>query len=115
MITVHDVTKWYYGQANHGDASGLVGQVTRCEFEGVMFFVRENTNAISSFLISSSVRQGDKTGSKPSRQRQCLELAAPADKWEKIAEQVKLADPMKRQVFRSKNFTLSTAPKFFSE
>lgn len=113
MITVQDTSSWYYGKANIAGSSGLVGQVTKCEYEGVIFFVRENTNNIPSFLISSSVRYGDKAGSKPSKARQCLELAAPEHNWEAIAEIIRQTDPMKRPVNRNKSFNLKTAPQYF--
>lgn len=113
MINVQEISSWIYAQANTAGSSGLVGQVTKCEYEGIIFFVRENTNNVPSFLISSSVRWGDKCGSIPSKRRQCLELAAPDDVWQAIAHVIHFVDPLRRPVNNNKSFNLKTAPQYF--
>lgn len=115
MITVIETSRWIFGQGNIRGADGLIGQVTRCELDGVEFYVRENVTAISSFQISSAERMGDKVGRKPSSRRQSLELLAPADKWEEISQAVKQTDTLKRPVLHNAGFTWDWAQKQFNQ
>lgn len=96
---------WNFNVDNSGHASGLVGQITHCTFEGATFYTRENVNAIPTFLISSNERWGEKAGNKPRKERQSLELYVPnPDKWAQIVEVVKAADPLKRPVLKNREF-----------
>ena len=72
---------------------------------GITFFVREGISGINSFLISSNERWGDKAGSRPSKQKQVLELFAPAQYWQSIKELVEEADGLQRRVYFNKNFS----------
>jgi hypothetical protein len=103
-IKVLGVSCWEFGQSNLKGSSGLTGQVTRCEYQGIVFYVRENVNATPAFNISSGERWGDKVGRKPSRFRQSLELLAPELHWEEIAQLVRQADTLGRPVLRNKLF-----------
>ena len=81
-MKVLDKTNWTIavGGGGYCPAPGLEGQVTKCEHEGVVFYMRENITAVSSFNMSSGERWGIKIGKSPSPSRQSLELAAPPDK-----------------------------------
>lgn len=114
LINVLQVGSWVFGQSNLAGSTGLIGQVTRCELDGVEFYVRENVTAIPSFQISSAERMGDKVGRKPSRRRQALELLAPADRWDEIAAEVKRADRLGRPVLLNRSFTWSWASSIFT-
>lgn len=95
---------WTTGRNNQSmDSLGL--QITLCQYDNIVFCVRENINGIPSFNISAGERWGDKTSKRPRPARQSLELLAPADVWEKIADLVKANDPHKRPVLRNTRFT----------
>lgn len=98
-----------FGQSNMGGTSGLIGKVTKCMIKGVVVYTREMANGIDSFQISSGERWGDKVGHTPSKARQALELCAPAEVWDEIAEVVKAADQVKRPVRKNKLFTIKWA------
>lgn len=103
QVEVLRKTSWHYGQGNMGQG-GLSGQVTLCRWNGIAFCVRENTNGVDSFLISSDERWGDKIGNKPTRARQVLELYAPESHWQEIRAVVHESDGLKRYVKANKNF-----------
>lgn len=104
MIIVVEKYDWYFGKTNCGDG-GQVGQVTRCQFNDIEFWVRENINGIHSFYVSSGERLGDKIGrSKTRNSRQVLELLCPFYCWDLIARHVHEADPLHRPVTRNRLF-----------
>jgi hypothetical protein len=88
----------------------LVGQLTECEHDGVVFWVREAVDKRTSFTTSSNQRRGEKCD-KPSRNRQTLELRCPAEHWERIADIVREADVAKRPVLYNRRFTASWIEK----
>jgi|GEM_PF-5598746 hypothetical protein len=113
MIEFVDNRIWLFGQ-DSTSRGGLVGQVTKCRWNGeATFYVRENIRGVGSFLVSSGERWGDKNGSKPRRERWSLDLLATDDQWDVIAEQVRLVDIHHRPVLRSKSFTWTWAEELF--
>lgn len=105
MITVLDKKHWHFGGGNL-PGQGCTGQVTKCaDADGIVFYVRENLNAISSFQISSGERWGDKCGKRPRRERQSLELFAPDDQWDRLAMLVNQLDPLHRPVLKNREFS----------
>lgn len=93
----------------------LIGQVTKCRtLDGVTFYVREACNAIPSFVVSSNERWGDKQDG-PGRERQSLELCAPAGEWDRIAEIVRGADRLGRPVRQNEQFTATDAERCLAQ
>jgi hypothetical protein len=85
---------------------GLEGQLTKCRLDGVVFYVRENIAIRGGhFGISSAERMDWKQGRLASRHLQVLELAAPADYWERIAEVIHDVDAFRRPVRRNRRFS----------
>jgi hypothetical protein len=82
----------------------LIGQLTECEHEGVVFWVREALDKRTLFNVSSGERRGQKVNG-PSRNRQSLELCCSEEHWERIAELVQQADALNRPVLRNRRFT----------
>ena len=82
----------------------LIGQLTECEHDGVVFWVRESVDKRTSFTTSSNQRRGEKCKT-PSPNRQALELCCPAEHWEMIAAVVRDADVLQRPVLRNHRFT----------
>lgn len=114
-ITVVERTSWHFGKNNCG-YGGMSGQLTKCLFEdNIEFYVRENLKGIDTFLISSSERWGDKQSlGSPRKARQSLDLLAPEQHWDRIAEAVREADCHKRPVYKAKGFTWKWAEGEFS-
>lgn len=105
MFKVIKTFYWHHRTTNTG-TGGLTSQVTICQYKDILFFVRENINGISSFLISSGERWGDKVGLKRIRkERQTLELLCREDKWEEIAVMIHEVDEYHRPVLRNERFT----------
>lgn len=103
MIKVLNTAVWIHSQ-NSCSSGGLCSQVTMCEWNDIIFYVRENVNGVNSFEISSAERWGDKNGSTPARRRQTLELMAPGEHWSDIRKLVLAADPLRRPVKQNQNF-----------
>jgi hypothetical protein len=82
----------------------LIGQLTECELDGIIFWVRESVDKRSRFNVSSNERRGEKCKG-PSRSRQALELCCPEGHWDMIARLVHHADMLKRPVLRNRRFT----------
>lgn len=82
----------------------LIGQLTECEHDGIVFWVRETVDKRTSFTTSSNQRRGEKCKT-PSPDRQALELFCPAEHWERIAAAVHEADALKRPVLSNRRFT----------
>lgn len=101
--------------------SGVVGQVTEIECSGVVAYVRENfkigTHGEGGFYITSSQRcgiGGCVLGGKivpgnAHRYPQILELAAPREHWERIAQLVMLHDSKRRPVVPNRQWTIAKA------
>lgn len=103
-------TEW---QIHHGGVSnpmgGIVGNLTEIEVDGITAYVRENVR-YNSFRVSSGERLAMKTkGRLPKGTVHVLELAAPIDYWDEIAQVVSAVDALTRseprEVFRSQRFT----------
>lgn len=92
---------------------GSWGQVTKCRLNGQVFYVRENL-AGKNFYLCSAARLGLKAETI-SKLPQVLELLAPADLWEELAQAVRQADQMDRPVRRNLRFTWAWAEKLFSQ
>lgn len=82
----------------------LIGQLTECEHDGLVFWVREALDKRTSFTTSSNQRRGEKCKT-PSPRRQALELCCPAEHWQRIAAVVREADALKRPVLQNCRFT----------
>lgn len=113
MIEVLEKTVRFFG-TNSVRYGGMIGQLTKCHYNGVIFYVRENLKGINSFYISSGERWGDKQSlSTPRRERQSLDLLAPKKMWVEIAAQVNLEDTLSRKVMRSRTFNWKWAEEQF--
>lgn len=113
-------TEW---QIHHGGVSnpmgGIVGNLTEIEVDGITAYVRENFR-YDSFRVSSGERLAMKTkGRLPKDAVQVLELAAPIDYWDEIAEVVRAVDaltkPEPREVVRNQRFTQKWAQSQFKQ
>lgn len=113
MIKVLATTSWIFSRDNCHEG-GQIGQITKCEYEGIIFYVRENINGIPSFNISSGERWGDKTGKQVRKERQSLEVCADVKHWPLISKIVKEADNLKRPVRLNIQFTKQWAESQFS-
>src|SRR5262245_18068917 len=102
-------TDWQIHHGGIGNPSGgVVGQLTKCCYHnGVIFYVRENlaTGSMERFLMSSGERIGWKRVSVSKRHSQVLELLAPEQWWSILAEVVRAADRLNREVRRKRTFT----------
>lgn len=115
-MEVLQTAPWYFGQANvDKNGTGLTGQLSKCRHDGVVFYVRENVNQSESFLVSSGERWGDKTGARPSKRRQVLEISAPMPHVKALAVLVAKADALKRPVLINRRFTAQWAEDYFKE
>lgn len=113
MIEILESTCWFFGEnsVSHG---GMIGQLTKCRYNRVIFYVRENLKGINSFIISSGERWGDKNGtSKPRRERWSLDLCAPTEHWDTLAALVHEQDYYKRPVLKAKRFSYHWAEQQF--
>ena len=110
-IEVLQTGSWrvHSGGAWSGESGGIVGQLTKCRLDGVVFYLRENLGGVDPFFISSSARLGMKKGQNPAHSTQVLDLAAPAERWGEIAAAVRAADGMGRPVRRHARFTADWA------
>lgn len=102
----------HWGGINH--LGGISGQVTKCRYGGIVFYVRENL-ALDHFNISAGERQALKCGRIARRHSQVLELLAPAVEWNCLAKLVHEADTMRRSVRRNRNFTWAWAGRTFAQ
>jgi len=103
-IKVLNVYYWINSQTNTS-YGGRISQVTHCSYNGIPFYVRENNNGVASFLISSSERMGDKVNETKIRKvRQALELLAPPEHWDKLADIIRHYDPLRRAVLKNIRF-----------
>ncbi len=106
-------TTWriHWGGLKHPQG-GLDGQLTKCRWNGWIFWVRENVRLFGGhFGISSGERMALKEGRLAKRHAQVLELCAPSSGWDEIALAVKAADALHRPVLRNRNFTESWAKR----
>jgi hypothetical protein len=89
---------------------GLEGRLTKCRFDGIVFYVRENIAVHGGhFHVSAGERMGWKQGRLSSRHAQILELAAPEKDWEKLAAIVHQVDRLKRPIRKNRRFTIKWA------
>jgi hypothetical protein len=89
---------------------GLEGLLTKCRFDGIVFYVRENIACPGGhFHVSAGERMGWKQGRLSRRHAQILELAAPEDDWNRIATTVHEVDRLKRPVRKNRRFTFKWA------
>lgn len=116
METIKIIEKklWHFSKTNEG-SGGLVGQVSKCRFEGVVFYVRENVTGIDSFTISFGDRWGDKIGSKPSPGRQVLEILAPKHFIPFLKRKVTESDQLKRRVITNSSFNKKFIDSIFKQ
>lgn len=115
MIEVIEQCSWQAGVACM-PGQERIGQLTKAKVtiagEEVVFYVRENLDGRQSFYISSNERMEFKEGRgnrKSRMRRQCLDLCAPDEHWEKIAELVRAADEDRRSVRGNRTFTKTWA------
>jgi hypothetical protein len=92
----------------------LEGQISKCRWFGLVFYVRENLDGSRAFYISAGERQGDKGGAsgygRPSLARNVLEVCtADVCHWYIAADLVRCLDPLQRPVRRHRLFTVSWA------
>lgn len=99
---------------SYGQGHEVLGQLTKCKWKNIVFFVRENCNATSTFLMTSNARMGFKADKVPDHY-QSLELCAPNSFKEQLKKIVYNLDPLKRPVLFNRKFTFKWADKQFSE
>jgi hypothetical protein len=106
-IEVLGYSLWIFSQTNIS-TGGQIGQVTFCLYnKSLPFYTRENITGIDSFFLGSQERLGDKVSGRKIRPgRQVLELLAPPESWEEIAQLVQDLDPLKRRVVKNPLFNL---------
>jgi hypothetical protein len=118
MITVIEKYYWYHHH-NIASGGGIESQLTLCSYDGIMFWVRENINALDSFAeISSGERFGEKEGWNLRKSRQCLEVFVPAQferRSREIIAVVSKADTLRRPVKTNKLFNQQWIKKFLAE
>ena len=90
------------------------GQITKCRWCGLLFYVRENLDGGWSFYISSNERMSDKGSNRgtgrPALRRNVLDLCTAHDRdWETAADVVRSHDPLQRPVLRNRRFTVRSA------
>jgi hypothetical protein len=113
MLEVLEVGYWAFGGGTHR-AHRCEGQITKCRWFSIVFYVRENLDGSWSFYISSNERMSDKgsnrgTG-KPAAHRNVLDLCTRHDSdWETAADLVRAIDTLKRPVLRNRRFTVRWA------
>jgi len=89
---------------------GLEGRLTKCRFDGIVFYVRENIAVLGGhFHVSAGERMGWKQGRLSKRHTQILELAALEKDWNRLAPIVHDVDRLKRPVRKNRRFTIKWA------
>ena len=80
MLEVLEVGYWAFGGGTHR-AHLCEGQITKCRWFGIVFYVRENLDGGWSFYISSNERMSDKGSNRgtgrPAMHRNVLDLCTP--------------------------------------
>ena len=113
MLEVLAVGYWAFGGGTHR-AHCCEGQITKCRWFGIVFYVRENLDGGWSFYISSNERMSDKGSGcgrrRPSLRRNVLDLCTQhATVWETAADIVRSHDALRRPVMRNRRFTVRWA------
>lgn len=91
MIEILKQITWYFDEKNTGE-DAFCGQLTKCSYKGIIFYVREN-------LLWGT--------------RQILQLHAPAMYWLDIARTIREKDPLQRAIITAKDFTPEWAEQQF--
>jgi hypothetical protein len=91
--------------------SGVDGQITHVQIDGVDAFVRENFRC-DTFMMSSGERKGTTINHVPGQQ--VLELATAGD-FKTIATTVCAADSKHRPVINNRNWTVNVAKRLFAD
>ncbi len=81
--------------------SHIAGNLTKIKCNGIVAYVRENVR-YDSFRMSANVRLGVKCGQMPPDAVQVLELCAPKEYWDEIAQEVQQLDGLEREVVRGR-------------
>lgn len=98
-------TTWrIHGGGIQHPQGGLEGNLVRCRWCGVTFYVREALRrdqfAAGGSGLGMALKRGERGGGLD-----VLELCAPADSWETLAGVVAQSDGMNRPVVRNRTFT----------
>lgn len=116
MVEVVRKTVWMVHPSTIEGAGGMVGQLTHFRMKGVDAYVRESDSRRGDFNISSNQRWGMKVGTgHSSRKHQILELCAPKESWDELAQIVRRTDPLHRLVQRNQQFSLKWATEQFEK
>jgi hypothetical protein len=113
MLEVLEVGFWAFGGGTAREHL-CEGQITKCRWFGIVFYVRENLDGGWSFYISSNERMSDKgsnrgTG-KPAAHRNVLDLCTRHDAdWDAASDVVRCHDKLNRPVLRNRRFTIRWA------
>ena len=113
MLEVLEVGYWAFGGGTLR-AHLCEGQITKCRWQEIVFYVRENLDGGWSFYISSNERMSDKGSGcgrgRPSLRRNVLDLCTQhAADWESAADIVRSHDALQRPVLRNRLFTVRWA------
>jgi hypothetical protein len=88
--------------------TGVTSEVTKCRYQGKVFYVRENYNGVPSFYQHSNHRMAIKT-MHIDPHLQTLELCCPDDLFTELATTIHEFDHLKRPVRKNSKFTYKWA------
>jgi predicted DNA-binding WGR domain protein len=113
MLEVLEVGYWAFGGGTLREHL-CEGQITKCGWQGIVFYVRENLDGGWSFYISSNERLSDKGSGRgrgrPSLRRNVLDLRTQYESdWDAAADVVRSHDTLQRPVLRNRRFTVRWA------
>jgi hypothetical protein len=107
-------TEWSPHHGIIGTKAGSVGQLTRCRFGSITFYVRENFCKRDSFVTASNARMALKRG-RTNGAAQILEVCAPEAELDAVIQAVANSDAMGRPVRTNRAFTVGWAEAQFKE
>jgi hypothetical protein len=113
MLEVLEVGYWAFGGGTL-PAHLCEGQITKCRWSRIVFYVRENLDGGWSFYISSNERLSNKGSGRgrgrPALRRNVLDLCTPHEaNWAIAAAVVRNLDALKRPVMLNRRFTVRWA------
>lgn len=119
MLEVLEVGFWAFGGGTHR-AHRCEGQITKCRWFDIVFYVRENLDGGWSFYISSNERMSDKGSNRgtarPAPRRNVLDLCTQQESdWEAAADVVRSLDTLQRPVLRNRRFAVRWAEEMLAK
>ena len=113
MLEILEIGYWAFGGGTH-PAHLCEGQITKCHWFGIVFYIRENLDGSTSFFISSNERMSHKGSNRgtgrPALHHNVLNLCTQFDRdWEIAADVVRCLDPHERPVRKHRLWTVKHA------